>query len=73
MSKDLYWIPITEERNRLPRDLRDIVNRRFSLPTKFVKAHHWGYFEGLVDAGVGGAQDVLDAFVKHEQIQLYAE
>jgi hypothetical protein len=81
MSSDLYWRPAPEppaDPPTLPEGLKKIIAQRFwghdgSLNGQpvMVDRSSIDYFSGLADADVDGAQDVIDAILKHGRIELW--
>lgn len=71
MSSNLYWRPVQSAKNDLPDSLKFALRKRFHtlerLPLSYKEL---GYFQGLLDAGVEGAQEIIDAIEKYEQIEL---
>ena len=72
MSQNLYYSP-PAKRISLPDALKYAIrDRRFSSsePTS-VDASDIQYFEGLADAGIDGAREVIEAIEKYNSITLY--
>jgi len=73
MSCSLYWKPIIENSFRVgDHILRNAIENRYSLPT-VIGFSAKNYLEGLRDAGVNGAEDLLEAIEKHGEIEVYNE
>ena len=72
MSLNLYWEPADREANDLPDELKYVMRKRFdgAVDTVFDEgdAH---YIQGLRDAGVKGAQELLDAIAKHGSVRVF--
>jgi hypothetical protein len=73
MSQSLYWVPAVARKGRvLPTDLKLALQRRDDGgPDMIVDASNRMYFEGLRDAGIQGAEEVLEALDKYGEIKLY--
>ena len=75
MSSHLYWEPVSAPKNSLPYDLlcalRKNPFKRIDDGAVFYNEGSLSYFQGLLDAGVQGAQQVIDAIIKHKEIKLF--
>lgn len=72
MSATLYWYPVVPPKGHaLPDQLRFVLQKDRGWEREWkIDVGHRGYFEGLRDAGIEGAQAVLDALDKHDTIIL---
>lgn len=79
MSKSLYYRPIvpTEEKI-LPPELKRILAKRLfdsdgslNCEEEILTKDHNNYLTGLADAGVFGAQELLDAISAHGMIAIW--
>lgn len=68
MSSTLFWEPLETNRSNLPDELKFILRNK-GLPF-FVAHDNLAYFEGLRDAGVKGAQEVIDAHYKYGELKI---
>jgi hypothetical protein len=71
MSSTLYWVPTPRDRKPLPDRLKHALQKRYSSPlhTKITGAE-CDYLEGLRDAGIDGAEELLEAVLQHGEIEL---
>ncbi len=73
MSCTLHWKPIIKDSESISEiHLREILDKKYGYP------HHLSYIDidyiqALVDAGIDGAQDLLDAIRKHDDILIFLE
>jgi len=83
VSASLHWKPVPkpEEDNQLSSDLMHVLGRTafndsyrdyFSCHPQFDK-DNLSYLFGLRDAGVDGAQELIDLIWKHGTVELYLE
>ncbi len=72
MSATLKWRPIDSGRV-LPYPLRAVMEKRFSSWPLRVGECWKSYFEGLADAGIEGAAEVLGLLAIHEEIELWLD
>ena len=80
MSSTAYWKPVTpKEGNCLSDDLKRKIARRYmghdgSLSgSVFLNHADMGWLEGLRDGGVKGADKLVDAINKHDDIEVWIE
>lgn len=73
MSSNLYWRPFGEGEKNLPNQLKFAMrkNTKYSggIDTRLTYSD-LGYFEGLRDAGVEGADKICEAIEKYDEIEL---
>lgn len=77
----LYWKPAVEQKIAdLPFDLKQVIAKRFWGQDGSLRgaAMLFGptnipYFSGLADAGINGADKVVELLEKHGEIYLYIE
>lgn len=72
MSSNIYWRPIVPiEGHRLPFALKSVLRKKFGYPIQGVlQASDLGYIEGLKDAGIEGAEQLIEAVEKHQMIEV---
>ena len=69
MSTSAYWRPANGGR-RLPYGIKPALNKRFGFPLDNIvlSGEHVEWLRGLSDAGVSGADALLSAIDKHDEI-----
>lgn len=73
MGCSLYWKPVSKENNFVGDiQLRNILEKRYNYPS-ILDTGDIGYLNALVDAGVEGANDLIEAIEKHNEIQIDLE
>ena len=74
MSSYLNWEPVDRPKGTLPDELKFALRKRFREPVD-TTMHNSSvpYLEGLRDAGVKGAQALLDAIEKHGEVTVKEE
>jgi hypothetical protein len=73
MSCKLYYKWVSQHKHSVGNhELRDILENRYGLPVK-LDAHNYNYLEGLRDAKIEGAQDLLDAIAEYKLIEIFKE
>ena len=75
MSTTLWWRPCQTLHTALDDDLKHVLGKQGKLNACRYVADNTQrlYFEGLRDAGVTGARDILDALERHQTIELWVE
>ena len=75
MSANLCWKPADKDYKTLPDALKFILRDKQGLTSEkdLYGRERLGYLRGLVDAGVEGAQELIDAIVKHEHVEIWLE
>jgi len=74
MSGSLVWEPAERKKRSLPRALKWALQKRYGGDPNVVMGEgHRDYLRGLIDGGVEGAQELLDAIDKHGDVQLSVE
>lgn len=76
MSTNLYWRPKPTKKNNAGSDsaLKWALQNRYSNPIdKTIGINALDYLQGLADAKVSGAQDLIDAIEKYDEIELFEE
>lgn len=76
MSSTLYWIPVAKrEGYDLPDALKFILRERYSLDhgETVLDSGALNYLQGLSDAKVDGAEDLIKAIQKYNEVKLYLE
>lgn len=81
MNRKLRWEPVHQEEFTLPDELKKAIVKHYwgsdgSDRDNLTTRVHIGeddipYFEGLADAGVASAVDVLDILRSHKEIYLH--
>lgn len=66
MSSSLVWHTIPKGKD-LPTGLKWIIEKKFQLPWTFT-CHELSYLNGLRDAGIEGADKLIEAIEKYEEI-----
>jgi len=73
MTCQLYYRPISKKDFAVgDMTLRDILEKKFGFPT-ILNDSHVTYLEALYDANVEGADELITAIHKYEQIEIYKE
>ena len=71
MSSNLVWQPVKANYKNLPDELKFAMRKRFDGHVKTtMDESDAGYLQGLRDAGVKGAQELLDAIAKYGEIEV---
>ena len=77
MSTNLCWRTIDPENHWMPKELKHKISRKYwehdgSLGGEpiLIDMSDYKYFEGLRDAGVDGAEDILNALEIHGEIEI---
>lgn len=73
MSASLYWEPAARQRSKpLPDALKFALRKRYNGEA-VLDRHDVPYLEGLRDADVEGAQDLIDLIEKHDAVRIWEE
>ena len=71
MSTNLYWEPADRKMKDLPASLKFALRKRYGgTVNETMTDRDIPYLEGLRDAGVEGAQALIEAIEKHEAISV---
>ena len=71
MSSSLIWTPVNKEANDLPDQLKYVLQKRYgSVIDAIFTINDYGYLSGLIDAGIDGADELLKAVSKHEEVRV---
>jgi hypothetical protein len=81
MSFNLYWRPVKPTTAKsLPRDLKKPLAKRFFDSDGSLKGgpvtltdKDSDYLEGLADAGVDGAEELIEAIRRHGAVEVYID
>ncbi len=75
MSITLMWKPITKESRSLPDGLKRAISRRLfeTDGIAVMRESDIPYLEGLRDAGINEAEELIDIILKHEHIEIFLE
>lgn len=73
MSTTLYWKPVTLEAGYLPDELKYILQKRYEgyIEGVTIGPKSLNYLEGLKDAGVKGAEELMELIEQHEKIRIW--
>jgi hypothetical protein len=75
MSANLYWRPVPKTAHGLPDALKYILQDSQGLEAEmqvFTRASIC-YLRGLADAKIDGAQELINAIEKHEEVEVWLE
>lgn len=73
MGCSLYWRPIPKKQYRVGEyQLRDILEKRYGYPSE-LDCSDVTYLKALDDAGVEGADELVEAIEKHGEIEIFKE
>ena len=73
MSSNLVWAPVRPPKTRdLPDKLKFVLRQHYEMTVvdTEVDADEIGYYEGLADAGLEGAQKVVTALKNHATLRI---
>ena len=71
MSSSLHWRPPASTSSDLPEQLKLVLRKKHGQMRDFeIGGDEYDYLEGLRDAGVDGAQELLDLIDKHGKVFL---
>ncbi len=80
MSSTLMWRPANSDGNSLPYDLKKVISRRLwdtdgscGSGVATVNETDIEYLEGLQDAGIDGASELIKIIQEHGDVQLWHE
>jgi hypothetical protein len=76
MTTNLYWRPKATKKNNAGQDseLKWALQKRYGCPiNKIIGVSMIDYLQGLADGHVSGAQELIDAIEKHDEIELFEE
>jgi hypothetical protein len=72
MSSSLYWEPVQREEEWLPDELKYVLQKRVGGTVDTVMSERdIPYLEGLRDAGVSGADALIEAIKKHDRVSVH--
>lgn len=73
MSQDLYYRPISKKSISVGDfQLRNIIEKKFGYRA-VISYISIPYLEALQDAGIEGADELIEAIRKHDEIEIYIE
>ena len=72
MSCSLLWRPVGGGKHVGGAALRDALDAEVTLPAR-LDSSHASFLRGCRAANMEGADDLLDAINKHEEIEVYLE
>lgn len=71
MSSSLEWEPRNRERESLPDELKFVLRKRYGEPvSSIIDDSDLAYLAGLRDAGIEGAEDLIEAINKYGEIHV---
>ena len=72
MSSCLVWSPIVKQNeNDLPNDLKFVLRKKYGEPINAnMDESDIPYINGLIDAGVKGAEELREIIEKHIEVEL---
>jgi len=76
MSYSLYWRPKSTKKNDAGKDqaLKWAMQKRFGSPLNMELSDiHVEYLQGLKDANISGATELIDAIEKYGSIEIFEE
>lgn len=73
MSAKLHYRPLNKYIRIDGIELKNILEKRYKLPHKFSYDLDYNYLLGLADAGVEGANYLIEAVQKHGCIEVFLE
>jgi hypothetical protein len=75
MSANLMWEPAKREAKSLPDELKFVLRDKCGLTSERMKFGEGNipYLEGLRDAGIKGAEELLEAIEKHGAVEGWLE
>jgi len=78
MSSSLMWKPVQEAKGSLPNELKWAISRRLwdtdgscGHGVVIVDSSYIGYLKGLRDAGINGADELINLIKEHGEIELW--
>lgn len=73
MTCSLHWKPVVNDSEQAGDiQLREILDKKYGYPSTLDHSDI-GYLEALIDADVKGADELVEAIRKHDQIQIFLE
>jgi len=74
MSSTLYWEPVNREQKDIPDALKYVLQKREGGTVRTTMGHNdILYLRGLMDAGVKGAEELIEAIEKHDQVFVHEQ
>jgi hypothetical protein len=74
MSANLCWAPARRLPNYLPYELKVILQAKHGLDGRSIYTHEQTYYlQGLADAGIDGAQELIHAIDQYGQVEVWLE
>lgn len=74
MSSTLYWEPMQRKSQSLPDALKYVLQKKASGTVDAVMGEHdLAYLNGLKDAGIKGAQELIEAIEKHGEVVVHEQ
>lgn len=74
MSSNLAWEPGCRQKNSLPDQLKFVLRKKYGdVVDANMDTDDLPYLTGLRDAGIDGAQTLIDAIEKYDEISVVEE
>lgn len=76
MSSNLYWEPAERKKYNAGTDqaLKWVLQKRYGYPVHItMTTNDIPYLQGLADAKINGAQELIEAIEKYSDIELFEE
>jgi len=74
MSSTLCFRPVTRDAETLPDGLKRALSKKLDGTSKIIfSANNYEYINGLIDAGVDGADQLLNEIGIHGEVELWLE
>lgn len=71
MSTNLYWKPVSPDSNYLDNQLKFILREKHNYKYPHFTAKDIPYLNGLEDAGVKGARELINAIHEYGEVELF--
>lgn len=71
MSSNLYWQPVKSNNKTFDTAIKFALRKKFGEPVnEILDGSHIAYLEGIRDGGCEDMQKVIDAILKHGEIEV---
>lgn len=71
MSTNLFWKPVSPDSNYLDNQLKFILREKYNYKYPQFTAKDIPYLNGLEDAGVKGARELISAIHEYGEVELF--
>ena len=72
MSSSLEWRAINPPQHSLPNELKYTLRKKCGDPVRgILTSHDIPYLEGLADAGIKGARQLIELVQEHMEIEVF--